>query len=299
MAKNSKNKENIGTSRKRSANRENVQKSNNKKRSSGLSVKKEAKKETKIQKSEPRAKRKKKGALKFLLLIILLAILISGIYLLLNHSTFNIVSFNLSGTDRYSVYEIAEKLGIEKGKNIFLEILTCSKEKVKEFPYIEKLDFEIKLPNEINFKVSERISSYFAYDKEKNKYFKLDKNGYILEESTLENKTKDEILMHAITFDDEVILGEKINEIDMSKIQVFLQIKSEFEKSQISKTITKVNFENSLTTLTLNDKLNVIFPNKDELVYKIAFLKEILKSIGEDAGGVVDLTKEKPTYSSF
>lgn len=253
----------------------------------------------KIQKNEPRAKRKKKDSLKILLFFFFLAIIISGIYLLLNHSTFDIVNFNLTGTDRYTNYEIAEKLELEKGKNIFLESLTYNKEKVKEFPYIDKLEFELKLPNEINFKVSERSSSYFAYDKEKNKYFKLDKNGYILEESSLENKTKDEILMYNITFDDEVILGEKINEIDMSKIGVFLHIKSEFEKSQISQTITKVNFENSLTTLTLNDKLNVIFPNKDELVYKMAFLKEILKSIGEDAGGVVDLTKEKPTYSSF
>ena len=85
----------------------------------------------------------------------------------------------------------------------------------------------------------------------------------------------------------------------MSKILVFLKIDDEFLKSKINRKITKVNFENSLTTLTLNDKLNVIFPNSDNLSYKMALLGEILKSIGEDSGGVLDLTQTNPTYSSF
>ena len=75
--------------------------------------------------------------------------------------------------------------------------------------------------------------------------------------------------------------------------------KEAFESSNINRNITKVNFENSLTTLTLNDKLNVIFPNNENLKYKLALLSEILKSLGEDAVGVIDLTKTDPTYSSF
>lgn len=249
--------------------------------------------------NELKAKKKKKSVSKVLVLVFLLGILISCIYLLLKHQTFNIIGFNLEGTEKYTAEEITEKLSIKLGENIFIQTFTCNKEKVAEFPYIETINFDLHLPNVLSIEIVERTPKYFAYDKEKNKFFKLDENGVILEESSVENKTESELLVYGITFDDEVVLGEKINEIDMSKILVFLEIKDEFERSNINRNVTKVNFENSLTTLTLNDKLNVIFPNNDDLTYKMALLSEILKSIGEDAVGSVDLTKTDPTYSSF
>ena len=75
--------------------------------------------------------------------------------------------------------------------------------------------------------------------------------------------------------------------------------RGKFKKDEISGKITKVSFENSLTTITINDKLNIIFPNDTDLEYKMVFLKTILKSIAEDSVGVIDMTKTRPTYSSF
>lgn len=254
-------------------------------------------------KTETRAKSKKnknnKKKFKLLIFIFLFAIIIACTYLLFNLSTFNIIGFKVEGTDKYTTEQITEKLNMKVGDNIFIKVLKCDKDKISELSYIETINFDLHLPNILNINISERVPKYFAYDKEKNIFFKLDKNGVILEEERIENKTQNELLIYGITFDDEVILGDKINEIDMSKILVFLEINEEFEKSKINRIITKVNFENSLTTLTLNDKLNVIFPNNDNLKYKMALLGEILKSIGEDAVGVVDLTKNDPTYSSF
>lgn len=247
---------------------------------------------------EPRSIKKKRRTFKILIFVFCISLIICGGYLFLNHPAFNIETFDIKGTQKYTVEEIVQKLNLNTEKNMFLQILNCNKNKVTELPYVEDVKFIMKLPNKLSIKVTERIPKYFAFDKEKNKYFRLDESGYILEEVTIDKKTPDELLVVGINFDNEVVLGEKINDIDMSKINVYLDIKGELEKSKIDRNITKVNFENSLTTLTLNDKLNVIFPNKDELIYKIAFLNEILKSIGEDATGELDLTQTNPTYSS-
>ena len=75
--------------------------------------------------------------------------------------------------------------------------------------------------------------------------------------------------------------------------------KVKFNENKINGNITKVSFENSLTTITINDKLNIIFPNDTDLEYKMVFLKTILQSIPEDSVGVIDMTKTRPTYSSF
>lgn len=247
----------------------------------------------------PRETKRKKRILKAFLFLLFTIIIIAGSYLLLKHPTFDIKSFKLEGTDRYTIDEVTKQLGLITNKNIFIQALKCNKKNLSSLPYIKKINLKFNLPDEIKIEVVERKSKYFAYDKEKHVYYKLDEEGNILEETTIDKKSEDELLIHGITFDNEVILGTKINDIDMSKILVFLKIDDEFLKSKINRNITKVNFENSLTTLTLNDKLNVIFPNSDNLSYKMALLGEILKSIGEDSGGVLDLTQTNPTYSSF
>ena len=246
-------------------------------------------------------KKKKKGKKAFIIILILLiiGILASGCYLLFTSSTFDVSEVELNGTERYTKEEIMSSLDISLGKNIFIEFFSYNKENINKFPYLSDINLNIKLPNKIQLNVSERTSKYLAYDKEKNKFFKIDGEGYILEEGKIEEKTEDEMLVYGITFADEIIFGEKINEIDYSKILTYLNVKKEYDKSGIGMTITKVSFENSLTTLTLDDKLIVKFPNEIELEYKMNFLKGIIEKLPAESVGVIDMTKDKPIFSSF
>lgn len=244
-------------------------------------------------------RKKKRKATKIIFIFFIIGILISGIYLLLTLENFNLVKVNLNETSKYSKQDIVNKAGIEVGKNIFIEYVKSDKKAVTTLPYVESIKLRLKLPNEININVVERTSKYFAYDKDSGKFFSLSEDGYILEEVDINKKTNDEILITGITFDNDVMLGKKINDIDLSKIDIYKKIEKEFKKDNISGNITKVSFENSLTTITINDKLNIIFPNDTDLEYKMVFLKTILQSIAEDSVGVIDMTKTRPTYSSF
>ena len=246
-------------------------------------------------------KKKKKGKKAFIIILIFLiiGILASGCYLLFTSSTFDVSEVELNGTERYTKEEIMSSLDISLGKNIFIEFFSYNKENINKFPYLSDINLNIKLPNKIQLNVSERTSKYLAYDKEKNKFFKIDGEGYILEEGKIEEKTEDEMLVYGITFADEIIFGEKINQIDYSKILTYLNVKKEYDKSGIGMTITKVSFENSLTTLTLDDKLIIKFPNEIELEYKMNFLKGIIEKLPAESVGVIDMTKDKPIFSSF
>lgn len=244
-------------------------------------------------------RKKKRKATKIIFIFFIIGILISGIYLLLTLENFNLVKVNLNETSKYSKQDIVNKAGIEVGKNIFIEYFKSDKKAVTTLPYVESIKLRLKLPNEININVVERTSKYFAYDKDSGKFFSLSEDGYILEEIDINGKKNDEILLTGVTFDDDVMLGKKINDIDLSKIDIYKKIEKEFKKDNISGNITKVSFENSLTTITINDKLNIIFPNDSDLEYKMVFLKTILQSIAEDSVGVIDMTKTRPTYSSF
>lgn len=244
-------------------------------------------------------RKKKKRASKIIFIFLLIGLLISGGYLLCTLDTFNLKNVNLNETEKYSKEEIVSKAGIEVGKNTFLEFFTCDKNNVSTLPYVESIKLSIKFPNEINVKVVERTGKYYAYDKDKDMFYMLSEDGYILEDANINNKKEDDILLVGITFDNDVMLGKKINDIDLTKLKIFKKIEKEFTDDKINGKITKLSFENSLTTITINDKLNVIFPNDTDLEYKMVFLKTILESIPEDSVGIIDMTKTKPTYSSF
>ena len=244
-------------------------------------------------------RKKKRKVARIILFFVIFGAMIAGVYLLLTLKAFNLENVELNETTKYSKEDIVNKAGIEVGKNIFIEYFTSDRKAVTTLPYVESIKLKLKLPNGIKIDVVERTCKYFAYDKDNNKFFSLSDDGYILEEVDINSKKNDEILLTGVTFDDEVMLGKKINDTDLSKIEIYKKIEKEFKKDEISGKITKVSFENSLTTITINDKLNIIFPNDTDLEYKMVFLKTILQSIAEDSVGVIDMTKTRPTYSSF
>ena len=246
-----------------------------------------------------KTKKNKKSKIKILIFFFVIAILSCGIYLLLTLQNFNVTSYKVTGTDKYTSEEIVQNLGFKQNENIFIQMLKSIKRDNTNLPYVENIKFQINIPNEIIMNISERKSVYFGFNKEKNTFYKISSDGYILEETNIDTKTKEELLTYGITFNNEVVIGEKINDIDISKFQIYKKIEEEYLKSGIKGDITKVNFENSLTTITINDKLNVVLPNDTNIKYNINFLKTIMENIGSDSVGVIDMTKTNPTFSSF
>ena len=265
--------------------------STNKKGKSSKGAKLEKQKVSKNRGSNKKGKR-------LIVTILIIVCVVVGLVLLCTLPYFRIITITTEGTSKYSSDQIIEKSGISIGKNIFVQYLKGVSNDISELSYIKSAQISVKFPNQICIKVSERTPKYIAFNEEKNNYYKIDEEGFILEESEITSKN-DELLILGFIFDDDVILGSKLKDIDISKLNIFNNIKKEFISRKINGTITKVNFANSLTTVTLNDKLNIVFPNDTDVKYKMSFLKSILEKIGEDSSGVIDMTKTNPVFSNY
>lgn len=241
----------------------------------------------------------KKKTSKFLVFFFTFVMLVVIFLLLRFLPFFDVESISIEGSARYSTDDISNSAGIYIGQNVFVSFFKTKLVDSNVLPYVKKLTVSLGLPNKVIINVEERIPKYFAFDKENSRFFRLDEDGYILEQASIDDKAKDEILVYDVTFDDEIQLGSKIADIYLEKIKVYEDIKNEMSTSGITTNITKVSFENSLTTITLDDKLRVIFPNDTKLKYKVSFLVSILEKLNEDVVGVIDMTKENPTFSSF
>ena len=165
-------------------------------------------------------------------------------------------------------------------------------------PYIANTHLNFLIPDTIVINVEERYPMYIALDSSTGKYYKIDNEGYLLEECELSSKG-DELLVEGFTFGENVKFGEKINEIYIEKLEIYNSIKNEFENIQIEGSITKVNFSNSLTIVTLDDKLNIVFANNSNLNYKVSFLKGIMQKNGNNMEGTIDMSVEDPVYSEY
>ena len=60
-----------------------------------------------------------------------------------------------------------------------------------------------------------------------------------------------------------------------------------------------MNFANSLTIVTLDDKLNIVFANDSNLEYKVSFLKGIIEQSGGMVEGTIDMSIDNPVYSKY
>ena len=197
------------------------------------------------------SKKGKKKNLKVVIILLLVGIVISGTILLCTLPVFNVESVEISGTNRYTADEVKELARIDTGKNIFVLLLKGVSRNVTSLPYVKSAILKINLPNKIQIDITEREPKFFAFNSEKNTYYKIDETGVILEEAEINDKG-DLLYTQGFIFDDEVEFGTKLKDIDLSKIDVYNNIVKAYEKYQINGKITRLNFENSLTTITLN-----------------------------------------------
>lgn len=249
-------------------------------------------------KSENISRKGKKNNLAKFVLFLLIAIIIYGMYYLFTSTKFQIKNINVNGNKKYSVEQVIDSSYIKLNKNIFLMRTSKKEAEIKALPFVKEAKVSRRLPDTINIDVTERKSEYLAYDKDSNKYYRLDSDGVILETANLDQKKDNELLTYGIMFDDNVVFGSRINDADVSKLAIYQKIYEQIKKTDINLPITKLNFENSLTTILLNDKLSVIFPNDTDLEYNVNFLSNIIKNIGADTTGVIDMTKSNPTFSN-
>lgn len=237
----------------------------------------------------------KKRIIFVILLILIIIAIVFVAYFLRTSPQFNLVSVNIKPTKTYTIDEIWQKAGIVYGNNIFVYDINKAKKEIETLPYVKEAKISRELPSTISITVIEREKEYVCLNSDNNEYLYISKDGYILEKVTKDKLTTEDQIVSGIIFDDNVVLGSKLNDVELSKLVVLQSIKDEFKKENFSKQITSANFENSVVSIMLDDKVKVIFPNAEQLTYNIRFLKKIIEEI-DDVPGTIDMTKPSPSF---
>lgn len=267
-------------------------------------VKKIIDEESKVGKKREKQKKKKKKKKmnkrlkKFIIFnIVLIILLITLVILALTLPFFNLKEIYFTKESEYDKDELATSVGIELGKNTFINLFKINTNSLNEkYPYIGSLDFKYSFPNKIGITVNSRSKRYYVLNKEDSKYYGISETGYILETFKDTSMWKNEILVNGVTFDNKVVLGSKINEFDYEKLTNFEKYYTKIINTIENSKITKVDFENAYMKIYINSSVYVIFRVSDSPEkYNFNVLNLILKDIG-DQKGTIDMTKDNPTF---
>lgn len=263
---------------------------------------KSKKNNTKAKKSKKTKGKHKKKFLRVLVYSVLVVFLLSlffligyGIYYLCTSSNFNVGSVEYYGYSKYTLEEIEETANITLGKNIFKTSKKEITNNLNSLPYIKSVKIKRSLPDKLKITVTEYDSKYFVYNIEDDSYYRVSDDFVILEKAKGEEKKEDELNLFGISFDDNVVIKDKLALTEIEKILKFEKIFEVYEKSSIKNTITSVEFKDTNVILTLDYELNVIM-NDDDLNYRISFLKSIIDNLTSKSG-TIDMTKENPVFT--
>ena len=229
--------------------------------------------------------------------VFLIGIIVGLGYLMFTLDTFNLENIEVKGNEKYTSTEITSKIDLKIGENVFKQLIFSDRFAIG-LAYVSKVSYGYSFPNKIIVKVKERYPAYIAKNKSNDKYYKLDNEGYLLEECDLSSE-KAELVVEGFEFGKEPVLGQKIDDSYVKKLEIYNIIKKLLQEHDIQGEITSVRFNASLTIITLDGKLKITFANDSNLEYKVSFLKSIINNNGGTVEGSIDMSVENPIYSKY
>ena len=217
-------------------------------------------------------KKLNKTVFKIFGIIIIFAIII---ILAFTAPIFNITDIQVQGNNVVKQETVISLSGLKKGENIFKfnnQVIS----KIKENSYIDNVEIKRHLPGTVIIKIEEREIKYQI--NLINSYAYIDKNGYILENSTVKKEVP--TIVGFKIAENELINKKRLDNIDLEKLNDITKIMDSAQNVNIATLITEINIEEEDNyVLYLESKLKKIYiGDTSNLTNKMLYIQKIIEN---------------------
>ncbi len=258
--------------------------------------KKSAPKKKQIMKKKEENKKGKiiKGVIKW---TILLGALMAAFIFFMMSPLFNIVEISVTGNNAISQETITSLSGITVGENIYKTSKNKISQRIKQNAYIDTVEVNRILPNKVELQVKERTTTYML--EYVGSFVYINNQGYILEIAT--NAVDVPIIMGYHTTQEELKVGNRLDEEDLNKLEMVLKIIDSIQSSGIVSKINRINIENKQNyTLHIEEEKKIVYlGDASNLSSRMLYLKAVLNDTKGLEGEIFingDLIKEKAVF---
>jgi len=223
--------------------------------------------------------------------IILLFLLICGTIYYLTTPVFNVASIVVYGNEKNSIDTYISLSGININEtNIFAFTKNGINKKIKENPYVEKVEVKRKLPNTLELYITERKIDYqISYS---DKYIYLNNQGYILE---INEEKQDALIIKGLSsIKDNIQVGKRLNNDDLLKLDTVLKIVNYCKYNSIDNKITNIDVTDisNYTLIFGEDKKIAYIGDSSSITEKMTSVANILDA-EEGKEGIIHASEEE------
>ncbi len=235
-------------------------------------------KDTKRKKNKSRSKLRK-------IILILVLVLAASIAVCMSPAC-NVRTVLVEGNEQLSDEEILNEIGDLRGKNIFRLSPGNLEKKIEALSFVSDASVQRQMPDKLIIRVKEcKTAMYIPFS---GKMLRVDESGKIVD-----------ILLPENAVGAPVVIGVKVKDakvggmVDSENDTAFLLAKQYvnylkeygfFEKT----TELDVSHTNDIQ-FVLNYKLRVAFGTDKEISYKMKYLEEVVKEVGEQSEGTINI----------
>lgn len=210
----------------------------------GMTNKNNKKKQDEMKKEFAKKQRKRDKRLKrikFFLKLILLIGVISGIIAFATCSPiFNIQNIEVINNKQLSPETIISLSELSIGQNIFKFWENDVENKIKSNAYIESVELKRVFPNKLQINIQEREPKFSV--PVLGEYAYINTQGYILE--ITQNQLNLPIITGISTKEEEIKPGNRLNNKDLTELEIILKIISAMKENQLDKEVTSIDISN-------------------------------------------------------
>lgn len=229
----------------------------------------------KLSKKQRQVLKKQRRIKRIIKFTTLLLIVIGGTVFALVSPIFNIENIEVTNNNQLTSDTVISLSEINLGQNIFKFNKKKVKGKIKTNAYIENVNIKRKLPNKIAIEIEERSKDYNV--EFLNGYAYINKQGYILEVS--EQKLELPTIQGISTQTEQIVAGNRLNEEDLKKLEVVIQIINSCKDYNLDTKITSIDVsnKNDYTIYMEEEKKTIYLGDDSNLSTKMLYVQAIIE----------------------
>ncbi len=207
-------------------------------------------------------------------IILMLSLGIAFMFFLLS-PVFNIKEIIVTGNEKISTDTIISLSQIQFEDNIFRNMRSKIIKNIKQEAYIDKVNVIRKLPSTIELEITERKATFMI--EYAGSYIYINNQGYILEAN--QNKLELPIIIGYITPNEEISVGKRLCQEDLSKLESILGVIEAIHSNEIQEDISRIDISNKEDyKLTMDGGKKVVhLGNLTNLSNRLLYLKVALQ----------------------
>ena len=234
---------------------------------------------------------------------------------------FKVENIVVSGTDKYTAWDVREASGIQKGEGLlsFGKAKACGKI-TEALPYVKSVRIGITLPNTVNIYVEEFKVVYSAQD-QSGHWWLITSDGSIVEKTSESYASKQTVIKGFRLLEPESGVQAKVVEQDpdatdengeplivtvtnKERLNTALEILFQMERNGILGKAASLDVTDvSNIELWYGSQYQVLLGDQSQIDYKITAMKQTINQMGSHESGVLDITfttfPDKVSYDPF